>query len=56
MNNWKPKKGDRITWRGKPGVVTDDYWADRDRFTIRLDEGGETDHGAESLRPVGEAK
>lgn len=28
------KKGDRVIWRGKAGTVVDDYWRDRDRYSV----------------------
>jgi hypothetical protein len=49
-DTWRPKKGDRVTWRGQPGVIDDDYWAHRDRYTVRFNDGSESDFGAESLR------
>lgn len=50
---YQPRKGDRVHWRGKPGVVTDDYWRDRDRFSVRFDGESHTlDFGAEALRLV----
>lgn len=51
-SEWSPKKGDRVTWRGLSGVVDDDYWAYRDRYTVRFDDGSESDFSAESLRLV----
>lgn len=53
MTVWEPKKGDRVTWRGKPGTVTDDYWRQRDRFSVLLDGASEPlDFGATALRPL----
>ena len=50
---YTPKKGDRVTWRGKPGEVVDDYWAHRDRFSVLFDGDREPlDFGAEALRLV----
>lgn len=48
--SWQPKKGDRVTWRGQPGVIEDDYWSHRDRFTVRFDDGSESNFGAACLR------
>ncbi len=48
---YRPKKGDRVTWRGQPGTVVDDYWRDRDRFSVLIDGDHEPlDFGAEALR------
>lgn len=46
----KPKKGDRVSWRGRLGRVSDDYWSHRDRYTVKFDDGSENDFGAASLR------
>lgn len=47
---YQPKKGDRVRWRNHVGMVVDDYWRDRDRYTVMLD-GNQTplDFGAEAL-------
>ncbi len=45
----RPKKGDRVQTRFGKGTCTDDYWRDRDRFTISYDDGSESDHCAESI-------
>jgi hypothetical protein len=45
------RKGVRVEWRGKPGVVVDDYWRHRDRFSVLLDGASvPLDFGADSLR------
>jgi hypothetical protein len=31
------KPGDRVSWRGRLGTVTSDYWRHRDRFSVRFD-------------------
>jgi len=50
---YTPKKGDRVTWRDHAGTVIDDYWRDRDRYTVLLD-GDEVplDFGAEALKLI----
>lgn len=46
-------KGARVEWRGKPGVVVDDYWRHRDRFSVLFDGASvPLDFGADSLRPA----
>lgn len=45
----KPKKGDRVQTRFGKGVCADDYWRDRDRFTVQYDDGSESDHGSEAI-------
>lgn len=46
-----PKKGDRVVWRGKSGTVVDDYWKDRDRYSVLFDgESEPLDFGAAALR------
>lgn len=50
---YQPKRNDRVTWRGHPGTVIDDYWRDRDRYTVMLDgDGVPLDFGAEALRLI----
>lgn len=50
MSNRQPRKGDRVVWRGKAGTVVDDYWKDRDRFSVLFDGSREPlDFGAEAL-------
>lgn len=49
---YQPKKGDRVQWRGQAGTIDDDYWRHRDRFTVRFDDGSESDFGAEALSPL----
>lgn len=47
----RPKKGDRVTWRGKVGTVVDDYWKDRDRYSVLFDGSSEPlDFGAGALK------
>ena len=45
----RPKKGDRVQTRFGKGTISDDYWRDRDRYTVNYDDGSESDHGAESI-------
>lgn len=52
MSAYQPKKGDRVQWRERDGTVADDYWSDRDRYTVRFDDGSESDHGAYALKPL----
>jgi len=46
------KKGDRISTKFGEGVVTDDYWAYKDRYSVKLDNGSEFDLGASAMRPL----
>ena len=47
------KVGLRVSWRDRVGVVTDDYWRDRDRYSVRFDGDEHTlDFGAEALSPT----
>jgi hypothetical protein len=51
------KPGDRVSWRGRLGTVTSDYWRHRDRFSVRFDgDDHDLDFGAEALRPVRQAE
>lgn len=51
QTGWRPRKGDRVQWRGKAGTVTDDYWSHRDRFSVLFDDSiMPLDFGAEALR------
>jgi len=50
---YRPKKGDRVAWRDHLGTVTDDYWRDRDRYTVLLDgDGVPLYFGAGALKPI----
>lgn len=49
-DDWQPKVGDRVMWRDQPGTIMDDYWWSRDRYTVRFDDGSESDFGAAALR------
>ena len=46
------KKGDRISTKFGEGVVTDDYWSYKDRYSVRLNKGSEFDLGASAMRPL----
>lgn len=48
---FQPVKGERVTWRGMRGTVVDDYWRDRDRYSVLFDGAMQPlDFGAEALR------
>jgi len=50
---YKLKKGDRVAWRDHLGTVVDDYWRDRDRYTVLLDgNDAPLDFGAGALKPI----
>ena len=54
MKPHEVKVGMRVSLgRMGAGTVIDDYWRDRDRFKVRLeDDGKELDFGAYALKPA----
>ena len=45
------KKGDRVSTQFGDGTIVDDYWAYKDRFTVKLDvDDGFFDFGSSSMR------
>ncbi|MEG3086204.1 hypothetical protein [Sphingomonas sp. PB4P5] len=49
-------KGMRVRWRDREGVLVDDYWRDRDRYSVRFDGDDHTlDFGAEALQIIATA-
>lgn len=49
----RPKKGDRVQWRDLIGVVVDDCWHPRDRYSVLFDGHKRAlDFGADALRII----
>lgn len=42
-------KGDRVQTQFGKGTISDDYWRDRDRYTVNYDDGSESDHCASAI-------
>ena len=50
---YEPKKGDRVKWKHYVGTIVDDYWRDRDRYSVLFDGDKEPlDFGAEALSRI----
>lgn len=43
-------QGDRVRWRQQEGVVSDDYWWWKDRYTVDFIDGSDSDFSADVLQ------